>query len=140
MGVSKLKAQTGGGTDWSEYITVPINVRNQANTINGSFTDIFTVTGEGILTQLQFYATDPSFHLVLVIDGVEKTMGLLEGAASTAVRTGGHFRTGNTISTSNTQSVNGPIPFKTSLSVRVRNISAGPSSSDKIATGIVLLK
>ena len=139
MAISNLIKQ-GGGTDWSKYSTVPINVRNSASTINGSYTDIFSVTGEGILTLLQFYTKDPFFHLVLVIDGVEKNMGLLEGGVSTAVRLGGNYRTGNTVSDSNVQTINGPIPFKTSMSVRIRNISTGPSISDKIATGIVLIK
>lgn len=139
MGVSKLQNQ-GGGTDWSQYTTVPINLRNYNTTAGNSFTDVYSINGEGILTQLQFFTEYSAHHITLLIDGVEKQLGLVEGTASTAVKSTGGYRTGTTSVANGVQTVIGPIAFKSQLVVRIKNLSPSPDSSNKILTGIVLIK
>jgi hypothetical protein len=123
-----------GGTDWSQYDVLPGSAfLSQPVPANG-FTLFYTIHGQGFLTQLYLYISQPMVVPSLIVDGVEKPF--YYSNTETSVFLSGGSVVGNTPGV-NIFELNTPIYFSDTLQVKLKNLSTSTAygaNSSLIAT------
>ena len=132
-----------GGTNFSEYTPTPINIRN-TTIINGStYVDVYSISGEGMLSELQYFtngSTTSYVQITIIVDEVEIPLTTIYGSMPNRPT----FNGGSYVGESPTNAIiftNAIYPFKKNLKIRLSYTqSTGADTSARYINGAVLLK